>query len=725
MIKRKLLIMIISIGMVAITATSVSAAAQTKRLWGSNRYETGSAIVQQGWQSTSYYAVIVNGQNFPDALSAAPLAQKYNAPILLTESDALNDNTAAQLQRLNVKNVFIVGGEGVVRPAVEKAINKLGIQTTRYNGQDRDETAVNVASQIGTKNGIIVTTDNDYVDALSAAPIAANLQMPIILVSKNSITSSLKNFIFMNYIPKTYVLGDTDIIGEGVASLFPNVQRITGKDKYERNINIIKAFEDKLDFSNVCLAYSEQFADALSGSVFAAANRNPIILVGDQLADSTSSFMKDKLSSINNITVLGGTAGITDSLVSGIVTGSSNSSSNDNAQTLNENEGNTSGNLRNGGFVIEKDGWIYYIKNGNKIYRIRTNGQDETKIADVKNARALNVVDSNLYYVGSSDTSSDTRVLTDSISIYKGSVGGGFRTTLISENEDNFGKGYPYMKVIDKYACYSPEYQFITKENANFYDGFHRINVDTREDKVSSGEYFKSMVVENGFIYFTTLGDNTIRKMPTSGNKKSDGTEDNKKVDLGLKGSVIEVINGYVYYNDIDGNTYKVKEDGTEKTKIDSIPDKFIIYGDWVYYVVPGSENLYQLRKKKIDGTQDTGLNAYKVDSFSITGDWIYYRNSANGNIYRIKLDGTAREQFPDKMDIKRIDDINITIKRGDSYHLPTAVSARMTDDSNEYFSVQWDKINLDTSESGTHEFYGTVDGYSSKVKLTVEISDN
>lgn len=724
MVNRRLLTMIIAVGIATFATTSASAAVQTKRLWGNNRYETGSAIVQQGWQSTSYYAVIVNGENFPDALSAAPLAQKNHAPILLTQKDTLDSNTAEQLKRLDVKKVFIVGGEGVVRPSVEKAINQLGIQTERYKGEDRDETAVNVASQIGTKNGIIVTIDNDYTDALSAAPIAANLEMPIILVSKNSITSSLKNFIFMNYIPKTYVLGDTDIIGDGVASLFPNVQRITGKDKYERNINIIKAFEDKLDFSNVCVAYSEQFADALSGSVFAASNKNPIILAGDQLTDSTSSFMKNKLSSINNITVLGGNAGIKDSLVNGLIAGSGDSSS-DSEQVLSEDEGNTAGNLKNGGFVVEKNGWIYYIKNGNKIYRIKTDGTQETKITDVKNARALNVVNNNLYYVGDSNVSENSNTESDSISIYKVSTGGSYGTTLVSEDEESFGKGYPYMKVIGDYAFYSPNLQYISKENASLYDNFYRINVDNRDSKQTSGEYLRSLAVQNGCIYFTTMSDNRIRKMPTSGNKKSDGTLDNKEVDLGLKGRIIDVIGDYIYYSDVDGNTYKIREDGTEKTKIVSIPDQSIIYGNWVYYVVPGSENLYQLHKMKIDGTQDTGLNAYKVEGFSITGDWIYYRNSGSGNIYRIKLDGTAREEFPDKVGIKKIDNINVKIKRGDSYHLPTAVSARMSDDSNEYFSVQWDKINLDTSETGTQEFYGTIDGYSSKVKLTIEIGDN
>lgn len=724
MLNKKLLTMVMAAALTVFTVTSVGAAADTKRLWGMDRYETGAAIVEEGWQSTSYYAVIVNGENFPDALSAAPLAQKYNAPILLTQNNGLESNTAAQLKRLNVKSVFIVGGEGVVTPKVEKDIKKLGIQTTRYKGQDRNETSVKVASQIGTQNGVIVTIDNDYTDALSAAPIAANLQMPIILVSKNSITSSLKSFIFMNHIPKTYIMGDTDIISDGVANMFPNVQRITGRDKYERNINIIKEFEDKVDFKNVCLAYSEKFADALSGSVFAAANRNPIILLGDEAEAATRNFVKDKLSSISNFIVLGGTAGIKDSLVSELKNEASGYPE-DSSQNLSDNIGNTFGNLRNGGFVVEKEGWIYYIKNGNKIYRIKTDGTEETKIADVKNARAINVVDNNIYYVGSSDTSSENRLKSDAVSIYKGSASGGFRTTLISEKEESFGKGYPYMQVVDHWVYYSPNFKYITRENSNFYEGFYKMNSDNRDSKLSSGDYFKSMAVEGGFIYFTTLEDNRIRKMPTGGNKKSDGTLDNKEVDLGIRGIVRDVIGGYIYYDDEDGNTYKMKEDGSEKIRITSIPERFIIQGNWIYYVVPGSDNLYELRRMRLDGSGDVGLNAYKVDNFSITGDWIYFRNSGNSNIYRMKLDGTCREQFPDNMGIDRIEEVKVKIKIGEMYNLPRAVPAKMEDESTQYFAVNWDKSTLDTSKTGIYSFYGTVDGYVNKVKLIVEISDN
>lgn len=134
-------------------------------------------IAEEGW-NTSDYAVIVNGENFPDAMSASVLAKKYNAPILLTESEKLSSNTYSEINRLKVKTVFIVGGTGAVSPSVENELQDMKIQTKRFPGINRNATSVDVANKIGTSNGIVLTIDNDYRDALSAAPIAAKLQMP-------------------------------------------------------------------------------------------------------------------------------------------------------------------------------------------------------------------------------------------------------------------------------------------------------------------------------------------------------------------------------------------------------------------------------------------------------------------------------------------------------------------------------------------------------------------
>lgn len=313
MCKRKLNFiygLVLALVLAVATPAKAESLIESKRLWGNDRYETCAEVVNDQWTSSDY-AVIVNGENFPDALSASALAKKYNAPILLTQSNKLDTNTLNELKRLKVKNVFIVGGDFVVNKSVEQAIKSLGIQTTRYSGQDRNETSVKVAEQIGTDNGIIVSIDDDFIFALSASPMAGKLNMPIILVPKDRIPTSVKNFISSKSIPKTYVLGGSSVISDEVISNFPSVERIVGTNTYENNIKIIEAFADKLDLNSAYLAYSEKFADALSGSAPAALNGNPIILVGDKPSDETLNFIRSQ--HFSKFKVLGGEAGISKS----------------------------------------------------------------------------------------------------------------------------------------------------------------------------------------------------------------------------------------------------------------------------------------------------------------------------------------------------------------------------------------------------------------------------
>ena len=289
---------------------------QVKRLYGVDRYQTCSQIVDEGWKSSNC-AVIVSGADFPDALSAAALAKKYNAPILLNGSERLDNNTYYEINRLNIKKAFIVGGTNIISSIAEDELHAMKINSERFYGADRTATSVVIAEQIGTSNGIILAADSDYADALSAAPIAAKLQIPIILIPKNSVPASVANFIKNRTIPKTYVLGGQDLISDTAASEFPNVNRITGENKYERNINIINTFSSQLNLHSVCLAYSENFADALSGSAFASLNGNPTILVGNESSKVTKNFIHEK--GINKVYVLGGTGAISEATLNDLL----------------------------------------------------------------------------------------------------------------------------------------------------------------------------------------------------------------------------------------------------------------------------------------------------------------------------------------------------------------------------------------------------------------------
>lgn len=85
------------------------------------------------------------------------------------------------------------------------------------------------------------------------------------------------------------------------------IRRISGTNRIETSINIAKeTFKGKV--RNVIIATSENYPDALSGSVLANKLEAPILLVGNSRFDveKVLSYMKDKMELDGNIYILGG-----------------------------------------------------------------------------------------------------------------------------------------------------------------------------------------------------------------------------------------------------------------------------------------------------------------------------------------------------------------------------------------------------------------------------------
>jgi len=59
----------------SIYTTKAFASDTVIRLAGQDRYETAAQISTKGWNQSDY-AILSSGENFPDALCAAPLAKK-------------------------------------------------------------------------------------------------------------------------------------------------------------------------------------------------------------------------------------------------------------------------------------------------------------------------------------------------------------------------------------------------------------------------------------------------------------------------------------------------------------------------------------------------------------------------------------------------------------------------------------------------------------------------
>ncbi|WP_407308213.1 cell wall-binding repeat-containing protein [Desulfosporosinus sp. SB140] len=288
----------------------------TFRMAGNDRYQTAVEVSKNGWPTGSNSLILAYGENFPDALSAASLAKKMSAPILLTPRNELDSNTANEIIRLGTKQVYIVGGTGVVSGNVADKLISMGITVERIAGYDRFETSVCVAQKLGSCSEAFIVTGEDFPDALSVAPIAAKKGIPILLVAKDYLPDSVKNYLSEKNIAKTYVVGGSDIIDSNVVAQLPNPEIINGSDRYDRNVNIINKFSSDIDFSNVYLATGENFPDALAGAALAPNTSSPIILIITTPSYGTNKLIFDKSSLIKSIRVLGGTAVVTDKTLS-------------------------------------------------------------------------------------------------------------------------------------------------------------------------------------------------------------------------------------------------------------------------------------------------------------------------------------------------------------------------------------------------------------------------
>lgn len=289
------------------------------RLAGQDRYGTSNAIVSQGW-TQSNYAILVNSQNFPDAITASPLAKKYNAPILLTDSNNLADITKQKLQDLGVKNVFIIGGTGVVSSDIENTLKSMGISSKRIWGQTRYATSINVAKELGSSKGVFIVNGEHYEDALSVAPIADKLQYPIVLVSQDSVPDIVESYV--NQVKanngEVIVIGGSDVLTDTITNTLNPIKVYNQSSKYDRNLALINDYKGQLDLSQVYIASDKGFADALSGSALAGMSGNPIILVGDSNLSNVSSFISNN--KVGTVNALGGTGVLSDYFVN-VVTG--------------------------------------------------------------------------------------------------------------------------------------------------------------------------------------------------------------------------------------------------------------------------------------------------------------------------------------------------------------------------------------------------------------------
>lgn len=314
------------LGMVASPAAATEATT-SERLAGIDRYATAVDISQEVF-TTSDDVVLARGDVYADALAGNGVAGAVDAPILLTQSSALDPRTAAEIERLGAGTVYIMGGTEAISESVETAL-EADYTVVRIDGVTRIETAVEAAEFIaGTAGGIgetntdqttaILVNGYNFPDAVSASPAAYNQEIPVLLTTSNDLSDQTAAALTALGIERVLIVGGTDAVSAAVetevATLVDDVERFAGLNRYSTATDFATDFlmaELGWDGPEYDLATGEKFADALTGGPHAGTIEAPILLTQTEtLSEATEDFLTINCEIFDEQIVLGGTAAV-------------------------------------------------------------------------------------------------------------------------------------------------------------------------------------------------------------------------------------------------------------------------------------------------------------------------------------------------------------------------------------------------------------------------------
>ncbi|MGB4589559.1 MAG: DUF5050 domain-containing protein [Clostridiaceae bacterium] len=309
------------------------------------------------------------------------------------------------------------------------------------------------------------------------------------------------------------------------------------------------------------------------------------------------------------------------------------------------------GNIRNGGFVTEDSGWLYYNKmegDTMSLYKSRENGANGSVIVSEAGA-PISISDGWIYYSKFGVDDSDPEIGR----LIRVRTNGKERTVLTEEKA--------YNAVIDKGFAY---YNEIQGTNVKLI----ALELETKVKTVlSEGTSFEFILLDQ-WIYYLDLSDGigSLARISTDGKNKEKLNEE-RTVTFSIDGgNIYYVIDETPYTEGESGVTtdegvvpvfkvYRMKVDGTEKgTVTEASPESFNVYKGWIYYQDSMDGMIYRV---KTDGMAKKMIRDKSLLNIMIVGDWIYFYDNQEpnstspyrrnlGSLYRMKLDGTGEVLF-------------------------------------------------------------------------------
>lgn len=218
--------------------------------------------------------------------------------------------------------------------------------------------------------------------------------------------------------------------------------------------------------------------------------------------------------------------------------------------------------------------WIYY-SSYDAIYKIKTDGQEKTKICD-EDTNWIQVDQDCLYYINADHNHYIYSIKTD-----------GSDKTMVSAKSYG-GNNAKKLFVADGWIYFTDDRIFKMKT-----DGTEHTNlVRLCQDMSLSGDWIYYLVPD-----MDNPGDVYLYRIRT------DGTDETKLTELC---HIADYDDEWIYYSDMDDSgIYKMKFDGTEKQKLteDTALYQLKVVNDWIYYLKDG------ICKVRTNGSENVQVN--------------------------------------------------------------------------------------------------------------------
>lgn len=252
------------------------------------------------------------------AIQGAAAEDEDGAPLLLTDTDSLSEETLDELNRLSRRGnnetdtdgdgtvdagvedddedltVTILGDLEAISQNVEDELTDAGFTTERFGGETRIETAIEIAESDDTADTVLVVrafpSDSGdetqaFADSLGAGALAATNEWDILFTQTEVLTGNTEQALMDAGYDSAVVVGGTDAISSdveaSVSAIVSDTTRVGGETRFETAIELNDLRESDGDGDIVLLIDGQDddaWADGFPAANISGLNNYPVVL---------------------------------------------------------------------------------------------------------------------------------------------------------------------------------------------------------------------------------------------------------------------------------------------------------------------------------------------------------------------------------------------------------------------------------------------------------------